>query len=261
MTEQKNEVLEFDGLKVPIHRHGSNETFIALQPPNASPYIMAPTTQKPEEIVEFVKERLETIRELRADMIKRFEKSSSMKCRFQTGDIVYLLGRPFMLRTFPFPDSKKMKRSVRGRAKVKATIRNDVSIIDLFLVKVGDYDQGRLAFLSFANSIFVNNAANIVEQASARVFPGEAVPKTVRTRPMRHDWVSIDTKQNVVWFSENLIPYPGDCMVYAYLEKLIALLAPEVSEQEWEELMAKGLPNWKQMRALLQDKESPFAQQ
>lgn len=261
MAEQKNEFIEFDGLKVPIYRHGANETFIALQPPDATPYIMTPVEKKPEEIVSFVTERIETIRELRTDMIKRFEKSPSLKCRYQTGDIVYLLGRPFMLRVFPFPDSKKMKQSVRGRAKVKATIRNDVSIIDLFLVKVGDYDQGRLAFLSFATSIFENNAKRIVEQATANVFPQVPVYKKVRLRPMRHDRVQIDTKQKIVWFSESLIPYPGDCMVLSYLEKLIDLYAPEADESEREALLEAGLPNWRQMRTLLQDKESPFTRQ
>lgn len=261
MADQQTEVIEFDDMKVPIHRQPTHETYIALQPPSAQPYLVAPKEAKPEDIIAFVKTWIEVIRELRAEMIKRFEKSKSMKCHYQTGDVAYLFGRPFMLRVYPLKTGKQRTKGARGRANVQANTQSEVSVINLFLLKTGDYDQGRMAFQAFAKPILVRNAQNMVGQCMARTFPEAPVPKKVNCRPMRDAWVRIDNKTDTVWFSESLIPYPPDCVVYAFLVEMIKKLEPDATEEERHALLEKGVPGWQRMKAILADPNSVYAQQ
>ncbi|MDR2716093.1 MAG: M48 family metallopeptidase [Coriobacteriaceae bacterium] len=255
------EAIEFDNMKVAIRRQATHETYIALQPPDAAAYIVAPLDKKPEEIVAFVKEWIGVIREVRADMLKRFEKSKSPKCHYQTGDVAFLFGRPFMLRVFPISSTGGKKKASRVRANVNAAIRSEVSVIDLFLFKTGDYDQARLAFLAMAKPIFARNAEGLVRQCMGRAFPEAPVPAHVKVRPLRGDWVQIDRARDTVWVSEGLIPYPPECMVYAYLHEMAKILAPEAGEEERHALLDRGLPGWPKLKAILADADSPYAHQ
>jgi len=259
----RNELIEFHGdysdIKVPIRREPSHEIYIALQPPEALPYVVAPLDMPAEEVAGFVQQRLDVIRELRGVMLKRFKKTKSLRCRFRAGDVVHLLGRPFMLRINVLSTTKNMKKSTRGRANVKASIQPDVSVILLEVVQSGNYDQARLAFLSFAKPVFAQNIRSLIQQSMQRVFPEAHVPATVNSRPMRDNWVRIDDEKDTVWFSESLIPYPPHAVVYAYLVEIIKRLAPHASEEERNELLTKGVVNWQQMKALLADPNNPFA--
>jgi hypothetical protein len=194
-------------------------------------------------------------------MLKRFEKSKSLKCHYQTGDVAFLFGRPFMLRVFPIATTRGKKKASRGRANVQATIRPETSVIDLFLLKAGDFDQGRFAFLAMAKPIFTRNVKSLVQQCMERVFPEARVPQNIQIRPLRGDWVTIDAAKDTVWVSEGLIPYPPECMVYAFLNEMIKLLAPDTSEEERLALYEKGLPNWRALKAILADPNNIYSHQ
>lgn len=253
--------IEFEGLQIPVYKEPMQEFFLALQPPDAMPYMIVPPDTTPEDVVRFVTERQDAIRELRVDMIKRFQKNKSLKCRYRTGDVAYLFGRPFMLRVFPEASTNKKPKGIRVRSNVRATMRSDLSVIDLFLPNAGNYDQGKAAFLSYAKPIFLQNVTSLVQQSTSRLFPDQPAPRSVKVRPLRDSWVHIDEKKDVVWFSENLIPYPPDCVVYAYLAELIKLRAPEAKPQEVNDLLDVGVPGWQQLREILADPSSPYSNQ
>lgn len=262
MSDNKpREILEFDGLKVPIRREDTHELYIALQPPDAAPYVVAPRDKKPEEIVEFINYWMEVIRELRTDMIKRFSKSKSMKCHYQTGDVAYMFGRPFMLKVYPLGKSTQKVKGTRGRVNVTADIRPEISVIDIFVMQTKDYDQARMAFLAFAKPILVRNSINMVRFCRDRAFPGVELPGKVKCRPMRDTWVQIDQKTDTIWFSERLIPYPPDSNAYAFLVELIKLHAPDADEDERAEILDRVIPNWRQMKAILADNTGIFTRQ
>jgi hypothetical protein len=260
-TPPPGESISFQDITVTIKRYPSHETFIALEPPNANPYVTVPLDAKPEEILIFVNQFANEIRELREDMLKHFEKTNSLKCRYQTGDIAYLYGRPFMLRVFPVAKSSGKKVAARGRANVGAVLRHELSVIDLFLVKAGDFDQGKAAFLSLAKPIFERNAASLVEQCMDRVFPEAQKPKHVKSRPLRNDWISIDTTKSTVWISDSLVPYPPECVVYAFLVEMIKIQMPDASETKRIELLNIGLPGWQDLRTLMADPNSIYNNQ
>ncbi|MCL2632455.1 MAG: DUF45 domain-containing protein [Coriobacteriia bacterium] len=261
VVERPVETIQFDDMTATIRRLSTPETYIALQPPDAIPYIVAPLDKPPDEIVAFVIQWIEVIRELRADMLKHFQKTKSLKCRYQTGDIAYLFGRPYMLRVYPVASTMGRKKGTRGRANVSAAVRPEVSVIDLFLIRTRDYDQGRMAFLSLAKPVFLRNVQSLAEQCMARVFDDDKLPKSIAVRPLRSDWIRVDQTKDTVWVSENLIPYPPECFIYAFLNEMIKVLLPEADESERIALLDKGLPGWQEYREILADSNSVYSNQ
>ncbi|MCL2339781.1 MAG: hypothetical protein FWC59_02635, partial [Actinomycetia bacterium] len=194
-----------------------------------------------------------------SEMLKHFRKTNSLKCRFHSGDVAHILGRPFMLRSYPLSATKKSQRGTRGRANVLARMQSDISVIELFVAQANNYDQGKAAFFSLAESIFGRNIPSLLQQCLPRVFPQVQLPANVNYRPMRDTWVRIDPDHDAVWFSESLIPYPGDTVVYAFLTEAIKCYAPDADAATRQQLLQAGLPNWSAQRDLLADPQSPYA--
>lgn len=255
------ETIHINDLEVPIQRYATPEIFVALKPPLAEPYINAPIDMPPDQIVAFVSQWVPAIFELRADMLKHFEKTKSLKCNYQTGDTAYVFGRPFMLKVYPIERRINKKKAVRGRANVSAAIRPEVSVIDLFLINENDYDQGKAAFLSAAKPIFTRNVTSLIEQCMQRTFADVKMPKSIGIRPLRSSWVHIDKARDTVWVSEKLLPYPPECTVYAFLQQMIDSLHPNADADLQLELLNRGLPEWPVYKAILNDPNSPYANQ
>ncbi|MCL2807966.1 MAG: DUF45 domain-containing protein [Coriobacteriia bacterium] len=250
---------EFSDIKVLVRREPGPDMYLALVPPTALPYVVAPIETPINDVAFFIQQRLEILRELREDMLKHFKKTSSLKCRFETGDVAHLLGRPLMIRVSAVSKGKAVKKAVRVRANVKANLHPDVSLLSLEVMQAGNYEQRRAAFFSFAGQVFSQNIYHLMEQCMQRVFPEAPLPSKVNSRPMRDNWVLIDESRSVVWFSENLIPFPPNAVVYAYLVEAIKLYAPNATEEERLALLATGVPNWQDMKALLGDPNCPYA--
>lgn len=258
---ESNEQVNFDGLHAPIFRIDRNDIYMALQPPDASPYVVANREMDSEFIIKFIQDRVPLIRELRADMLKRFEKSPSMECRYQTGDVAYLFGRPFMLRVSTLGKSK-MKAGMHGRVNVNATMHNDVSLINLYVMQLGSYDQRRQAFNAWADGVFLQNARSVTDGCARAANITAAVPATVRTRDMPSAWCQMDAAHGVTWMSKRLAPYPVECVAYAYMAAAARTVLPaDATDQARHALIAAGCPTWEHAKATLDDKNSPFARQ
>ncbi|MDR2956792.1 MAG: DUF45 domain-containing protein [Coriobacteriales bacterium] len=259
MDSGQIEVIGFPGIDVPVRRDPTQEIYLALLPPDAQPYVVAPLDLPIGEIAAFVQPRLELLKELRSEMLKHFSKTKSLRCHFRTGDIAHLLGRPFMLRVNPLSSGKKTTRGTRSRANVSATMHHDISVINLYVAQVGNFDQGRAAFMSYARPVFSHNIQSLLKQCMERVFPQAALPSQVNCRPMRDAWIRFDDERGIVWFSDSLIPYPAHAVVYAFLVEAIKRYAPDISDDERQALLTQGVINWQEMRDLLADKNNRFA--
>lgn len=248
------ESLTVNGEDVPIIRAGMPDLFVALRPPEATPYIMAPQDATPEQIIEFYAEVIPRIEELREDMRKRFAKTSSRKCRYQTGDVAYVLGRPFQLRVYPLSQGKgNMKDAARMRTTAKYAIDPDVSLLSLYVVHPKNYDEAKLAFNGYAETVLLNNANGMVADFGKILVPDGKLPK-VRMRAMRGRWAEMAA--GVLWLSTDLIPYPPDCLVYVIwkeLEKLSPLPEDEINEQ-----LERILPGWREAARLLSRRPEPY---
>ncbi|MCH3942621.1 MAG: hypothetical protein LKE37_02735 [Atopobiaceae bacterium] len=269
---QQVESINFDGISARVFRSASPDLYVALEPPEARPFVVANNDEKPDDIVSFVTERLGLIREMRADMAKHFSKTKSLECRYQTGDVAYVLGRPFMLRVFPTSSGRKLRHAARGRANTTASVHTDVSLVDLFVIQTGNYDQRRLAFTSWASGIFAQNAQSIVDQAAGMAGIVDALPGPVRVRPMRSKLFRLDGARRTVWASDDLIPYPAVCVGYAFMSAMARELVPAAPEgasqqerdavrAEREALVAKGCPGWQRARLIMEAEDSPYKRQ
>ena len=246
-----------DGIEVevPIYRAGMPEVFVALQPPTAQPYIMAARDMPPQQIVEFFIPHVQEVEELRVDMLKRFSKTSSDKCRYMTGDVAYVMGRPFQLRVYPLGKAN-MKKAARGRATAKFSLNAAVSLITLYVVHPRSYDEAKLAFNSYAEGVILRNATGLVNDFANLLMPG-VKPPTVRMRAMRDRWSSDEA--GALWLSTELIPYPPDCLVltiWRELEKKATI--PENLVQEHFE---RVLPGWHAAQKMLAERAKPYSNQ
>ncbi|MCL2136578.1 MAG: M48 family metallopeptidase [Coriobacteriia bacterium] len=257
MSERRVEVVRFDDMDVSVRREPTHETYLALEPPDALPYVVAPLDKPIADVGAFVQSHLDVLRELRLDMLKHFKKTKSLRCRFKTGDVAYLLGRPFMIRSNPLSTNKKVK-ATRTRATLQATMHADYSLINLQVVQSGNYDQGKAAFMGFAQTVFSNNIGKLTKQCMGLLDAEKSVPSNIGLRPMRDTWVIIDDERDVVWFSESLIPYPAHAVVYAFANEAVKKLFPDADEAERERLLDRAVPDWQAMRDLLASQDDRY---
>lgn len=252
---EAQEKLTYNGKDVPVYRAGMPEVFVALQPPHAQPYIMAPTDMSPDAIVQFFAAHIPEMEELQTDMRKRFAKGSYSKCRYQTGDVAYVMGRPFQLRVHPLGKAN-MKTAARGRATAKYALNPNVSLLTLFVVHPKNYDEAKLAFNSYAQDVILRNATGLVHDFSARLCPGQK-PPTVRLRDMRDKWTNNDA--GALWISTDIVPYPPDCLVYVILRELRKIATiPEADVDAHCNLI---LPGWEAAKQMLSERPEPYCLQ
>lgn len=263
MSDQR-EALTFDGLRVPIIRSAGRETYLTFWPPDASMRFVSAKDLDADQIVAFCNERIEAIRDIRHDILKRFEKSPSLTCRYQTGDIAFLFGRPFVIRVHQLKGGGKARKGMRGRADVRASVNPDLSLIDLYVFQIGNYDQRRGAFLSYASSVYVRNMTPLLDACARRAQLPEGIPGKVRMRPMRSSLISIDCSQGVTWVSDSLIPYPPECLAVSFMEeacKLPVMLERVKTAEERRALFDLAAPQWQHGKELLENKESQYSRQ
>ena len=242
-------------VEVPIYRAGMPEVFVALQPPAAQPYIMAARDMPPQQIVDFFIPHVQEVEELRVDMLKRYSKSTSEKCRYMTGDVAYVMGRPFQLRVYPLSQGN-MKKASRGRATAKYSLNPAISLITLYVVHPRNYDEAKLAFNSYAESVILRNATGLVSDFTGILAPGSK-PPTVRMRAMRDRWSSDEA--GALWLSTDLIPYPPDCLVLAIWRELEkkAVIPENLVKEHFERI----LPGWRAAQQMLADRAKPYSNQ
>ena len=255
MTEQREQI-EYGDTKVPILRQNCAEVYIALQPPQAEPYIVAPRAMEAQEVLDFFVSRVQLVEDLRSKMLKRFSKSQSEKCGYSTGDIVYVMGRPFMLQVYPLSNSKKVKGGSRGRATVQYSVDTDISLLTLYVVKPNDYDQAKAAFLIYARAIVLKNATAFAATCAEAIWPGKK-PPPVRLRAMRDRFSQMEA--GCVWLSNDIVAYPVDCLVYAVWHAMMPHAT--VSEADVAEALAARLPGHERAAELLATRAKPYSNQ
>ncbi|MDD3485431.1 MAG: hypothetical protein PHI26_02150, partial [Atopobiaceae bacterium] len=218
------EQIGFDGIQAPIRRMRTDACWIAFEPEGARPFIVAPPEMRPEDVRLFVEQRLTSIRQLRDLVLDSYGDSPTHTCRYRSGDIAYLLGRPFVIEVNALSEQPRgHAKAMRGRTTITARLHNDLSLVELNVIKTGDYDQRRNAFNSYAGTILLKNARGLIPQLLAGKVLSEAAAERehpisagmIQTRPARRPRVIIDEQRHATWVSDRLIPYPIDCLAYA----------------------------------------------
>ena len=194
--------------------------------------------------------------DLRSKMLKRFAKSQSERCTYQTGDIAYVMGRPFMLQVYPMSNKKKVSGGTRGRATVQYAVDTNVSLLTLYVVKDNDYDQAKASFLIYGRAIVLKNAKTFVESCAKELTPGKKAPP-VRMRAMSNRFSQIEA--GCLWLSNDIVAYPIDCLVYAVWHAMMQVAT--IPEEEAQQLLEQRLPGWKHAAELLSTRAKPYSNQ
>lgn len=250
------EQIEYGDVKVPILRESIAEMYVALQPPKALPYLVAPREAEPEKIVEFFAAHRAEVEGLQAKMRRRFEKSSSQRCTFRTGDIAYVMGRPFMVETCPLGKASRTGKAMRGRVTLKASVNTDISLMKLIVAKEHDHDQARAAFMSYAVPIISQNAATMARVCLERIAP-ESAPPAVRVRNANSELATFD--EGVLRLSEEIVPYPVDCLAYVVWRALMP--SATIGNDAAEEALHAILPGWERAAEMLRTRAKPYSNQ
>ena len=255
MAEQREQI-EYGDTKVPILRENCAEVYIALQPPQAAPYVVAPHAMEAQDILDFFVARVKLMEDLRAKMIKRFTKSQSEKCGYQTGDIAYVMGRPFMLQVYPLGSQKKVKGGSRGRATVQYSVDTEISLLTLYVVKPSDYDQAKAAFLIYARAIVLKNATAFAARCAEAIWPEKKAPP-VRLRAMRDRFSQMEA--GCLWLSNDIVAYPVDCLLYAVWHAMLPHAT--IDQEQAQQLMRERIPGWEHAAQLLSERAKPYSNQ
>ncbi|MBQ9058554.1 MAG: DUF45 domain-containing protein [Atopobiaceae bacterium] len=265
-SEGRIDTINFDGVTAQVKRIEANEVYFSLAPPDAAPTVHVNKELSNQQVIDFVTRRLGDVRQMRNEMIKRNAKGPQKTCRYQTGDVAYVLGRPFMIRVYPIRQGKGMKKASRGRANTSVRIDSELGLIELYVLQTGNFDQRRLTFLSWANQILARNASKLCTQALARAGIADVPTFDYRVITMHDGLVRIDMANNIVWLSETLVAWPPSCTVYAFMREYArhSIVDDDEAgnvEQRRRELIEAGYANWEEAKALLEDKQAVYRRQ
>lgn len=266
-SEGRIDTISFDGVTAQVKRIDAHEIYFSLAPPDAAPTVHANKDMTNQQIIDFVTSRLPAVRQMRSEMIKHHAKGSSKNCRYQTGDVAYVLGRPFMLRVYPIKQGKGMKKASRGRANTSVRVDSELGLIELFVLQTKNYDQRRLTFLSWASQVLIKNAQTLCPQALQRAAVSDFAPKGIRTIAMHDRMVRIDMDTQLVWLSEHLVAWPPICLVYSFMREYARQAIaddgrdPQEIQHARQQLIEAGCPLWRDAKALLEDKQAIYRYQ
>lgn len=268
MPEENRRIasISFEGVSCPVVPAPVHETYFAFDPPEGQPTLFVDPALTNDDVIAFVDQWLPGAREVMGDVARRYRKSPSAACRYRTGDVAYVLGRPFLVKVYG-QDQGTMRKAARGRASSSARLVPQLSLVELFVMQPDRYDQRRGAFMGWADGVLVRNGASLFGQAIQRagidVGPGQV---TFRAGDMRHGLVRFDRSVRTVWLSRKLVPYPPHCLAYACVREMASgAVSPDLVGEERaqavQRLIQRGCPDWEDAKRLLEDEDSPFARQ
>ena len=212
--------LAFDDVTVTVRRIQVEESYFVLYPPNGDVVLCMGRSASNRAALQLAKRRLPDVRRMRAEMLKRFSKGSPT-CRYETGDVAYVMGRPFMLRVNSAMQGKGMRHASRGRATPRTVVDPEVSLVELQVLQTGSYEQRRGCFMSWASGVLTANAARLgAKVCEAAGLERDVLPEQFRVRPMRDALLKLDYKQGVCWLSEDLVGLVPACVSYAFALRL-----------------------------------------
>ena len=191
---------------------------------SASPYVTV------SELERFMGEKADFI----LHALDRFAESGAEQTppRYESGDIVQLLGRDFPL-------------CVENGGK--NTVSCDGKTIALSVKNAADLELKRKTLDKWLRE----SCRRTVEESCKRLYPEfekQGVPwPEIRIRTMKSKWGSCMPQKKVLTFNTNLIAAPQECIDYVVAHEFTHFLHPDHSPRFYESL-ARVIPEWKRLR-------------
>ena len=159
--------------------------------------------------------------------------------RYVSGETQFYLGRRYVLKVLI--DSEQVSNVKLSRGKLNVTLRKD-------------FDDRVVKVKPLIDKWYQHKAKAIFRERLNKMLPKATwvtdIP-SFRVMAMKKQWGSCSTKGNLM-LNPHLIKAPKECIDYVILHELCHIAEHNHSERFWR-LLTQVMPNWKEVKAKLDD--------
>lgn len=234
----KQTYLEYGEYHVFVEQKKMKHIYLRIME-NGMLHVTAPLYVKKEDILRFLQEKESWIQEHAA---KRQEKSSlEAKCRYQTGEQVFLFGQSYQLVVKEYGARSKvtlLTDSIEMQVPDGATEEMRKKVLDFFYRKQLE-TAIREAFLKWEPVVGKQHS-------------------TVTIRDMKTRWGSCNVRTAQISLNLQLAKKPLYCLDYVVVHELCHLWVPNHGV-EFKAFMDRFYPNWREVKKILNGEENVFS--
>ncbi|MEO9276138.1 SprT family zinc-dependent metalloprotease [Marinomonas sp. 5E14-1] len=171
------------------------------------------------------------------------QKDTVLVKRYVSGETQFYLGKRYVLKIIN--DAEQVPNVKLSRGKLNVTLKHEVSSdTDDRLVKIKPLIDKW--YQRKAKAIFHERLAELLSKATWVT----GIP-SFRVMAMKKQWGSCSTKGNLM-LNPHLVKAPKECIDYVILHELCHIAEHNHSERFWR-LLTQVMPNWKEVKAKLDD--------
>ena len=163
--------------------------------------------------------------------------------RYISGETQFYLGRRYVLKVLI--DAKQVSNVKLSRGKLNVTLKHELS---------QDNDNRVFKVKPLIDKWYQHKAKSIFHERLNKMLPKATwvtgIP-SFRVMAMKKQWGSCSTKGNLM-LNPHLIKAPKECIDYVILHELCHIAEHNHSENFWR-LLTQVMPNWKEVKAKLDD--------
>lgn len=247
------EVVRLGTLKVSIIRSGWDQLHFAFQSPNGVPYIVAGTNVPFGDIEAFASRHVQAALMLSQKVRKRYA-ALRWDPVYESGEIVYLLGRPYVLYIDSF-----VPENLLGDARASYLL-DEMSVVMLCVRFPESMRTRREAYHAWADGRFKEQAERIISDALTHAGSKRPRVPNVIVDDLTHDWAYLNHSMDTLCVNRKLVGYPPECLGYVFVEAVVEALMPQGFDDEvFEHALEQAQIPRQHVEKMLGDSASVYA--
>lgn len=176
------------------------------------------------------------------------QKDTVLHKRYVSGETQFYLGKRYVLKVIV--DAEQVPSVKLSRGKLNVTIKHEIS-----KDTAPDSQESReVKIKPLIDKWYQHKAKAIFHERLAELLPKTTwvtgIP-SFRVMTMKKQWGSCSTKGNLM-LNPHLVKAPKECIDYVILHELCHIAEHNHSERFWR-LLTQVMPNWKEVKAKLDD--------
>jgi predicted metal-dependent hydrolase len=171
------------------------------------------------------------------------QKDTVLHKRYVSGETQFYLGKRYVLKVIV--DAEQVPNVKLSRGKLNVTLKYEIS---------KDTDDRLVKVKPLIDKWYQHKAKAIFHERLAELLPKATWVKGIpsfRVMAMKKQWGSCSNKGNLM-LNPHLVKAPKECIDYVILHELCHIAEHNHSERFWR-LLTQVMPNWKEVKAKLDD--------
>jgi len=171
------------------------------------------------------------------------QKDAVLPKRYVSGETQFYLGKRYVLKVIV--NAEQMPNVKLSRGKLNVTIKHEVSV---------NHDDRLVKIKPLIDTWYQHKAKTIFHERLTELLPKATWvtgTPSFRVMAMKKQWGSCSTKGNLM-LNPHLVKAPKECIDYVILHELCHIAEHNHSEKFWR-LLTQIIPNWKEVKAKLDD--------